>query len=117
MKQYIDKADIVKEIERRIEENKAEIQRATDKHLEEYFEGYEDALFLFKEKFLDTLEVKENDLVEELDYDDYMAFLKSIQNIVTVIGDLKKHGHLVNIVIHLALKHRKENNYGKIKKD
>ena len=76
MIQYINKDDIVAEIERRIEENKPEIQRATDKHLEEYFEGYEDALFLFKEKFLDTLEVKENNLVEELDYDNYMTFFK-----------------------------------------
>ncbi len=55
----IDKDAVVAELERRIEENKADIQRATHKHLEEYFEGYEDALVLFKEKFIDTLEVKE----------------------------------------------------------
>lgn len=62
MAQYINKADVVAEIERRINENKKDIQRAIHKHLEEYFEGYEDALVLFKEKFLDTLEVKEVDL-------------------------------------------------------
>ena len=43
-KKLIDKDAIVAEIERRIEENKAEIQRAIHKHLEEYFEGYEDLL-------------------------------------------------------------------------
>lgn len=59
MAHLIDKDAIVAEIERRIEENKAEIQRAIHKHLEEYFEGYEDALVLFKEKFINTLEVKE----------------------------------------------------------
>ena len=67
MEQYISKAALIAEIERRIEENKAEIQRATHKHLEEYFEGYEDALVLFKEKFLDTIEVKEVDLDKEID--------------------------------------------------
>lgn len=61
MTQYIDKAVVVTEIERRINENKKDIQHATHKHLEEYFEGYEDALVLFKEKFIDTLEVKEID--------------------------------------------------------
>lgn len=66
MTQYIDKSVVVAKIERLLNENKVEIQRATDKHLEEYFEGYEDALVLFKEKFLDTLEVKEVNFYEEL---------------------------------------------------
>lgn len=61
MIQYIDKSAVMAEIEKRIEENKADIQRAIHKHLEEYFEGYEDALILLKEKFIDTLEVKEID--------------------------------------------------------
>lgn len=59
MAQYIDKAAVVAEIEKRIANNKKDIERASHKNLEEYFEGYEDALVLLKEKFLDTLEVKE----------------------------------------------------------
>lgn len=71
MKQYIEKSAVVAEIDKRIEENKADIQRATSKHLEEYFEGYEDALVLFKEKFLDTIEIKEINLDKEIkDYFD-----------------------------------------------
>lgn len=74
MTQYIDKAAVVADIERRINENKKEIQHAIHKHLEEYFEGYEDALVLFKEKFLDTLEVKEMDLEKELSILDNTLF-------------------------------------------
>jgi hypothetical protein len=66
MKQYIDKAVVITEIDRRIAENKKDIERASHKNLEDYFEGYEDALVLFKEKFLNTLEVKEVDLETEL---------------------------------------------------
>ena len=66
----IDKSDVVAEIERRIADNKKDIERASHKNLEDYFEGYEDALVLFKEKFLDTLEVKEVDLEKE--FDDYI---------------------------------------------
>ena len=62
----IDKDKIVAEIERRIADNKKDIERASHKNLEDYFEGYEDALVLFKEKFLNTLEVKEVDLEEEI---------------------------------------------------
>ena len=64
-KQYIDKDALVAEIDRRIAENKKEIERASHKNLEDYFEGYEDALVLFKEKFLDTFEAKEVDLEKE----------------------------------------------------
>ncbi len=71
---YIEKDAVIADIERRINENKKEIQRATHKHLEEYFEGYEDALVLFKEKFLDTLEVKEVDLEKELSILDNTLF-------------------------------------------
>lgn len=60
MKKYIEKSAVVAEIERRISENKKDIERASHKNLEDYFEGYEDALVLFKEKFLDTIEVKES---------------------------------------------------------
>lgn len=58
----IDKDALVVEIEKRIADNKKDIERASHKNLEEYFEGYEDALVLLKTKFLDTLEVKEVDL-------------------------------------------------------
>lgn len=58
MAKYIDKDALVAEIERRISDNKKEIERASHKNLEDYFEGYEDALALLKQ-FLDTLEVKE----------------------------------------------------------
>ena len=61
MANLIDKDALVAEIERRIADNKREIERASHKNLEDYFEGYEDALVLFKEKFLDTLKVKEVD--------------------------------------------------------
>ena len=63
--EYIDKAAVVAEIDRRIADNKKDIERAHHKNLEDYFEGYEDALVLFKEKFLDTLETKEVDLEKE----------------------------------------------------
>lgn len=68
MIQYIDKSAIVAEIEKRIADNKKEIERASHKNLEDYFEGYEDALTLFKEQFLNTLEVKEvdNTIIENL---------------------------------------------------
>ena len=58
----IDKDALVAEIERRVADNKKDIERASHKNLEDYFEGYEDALVLLKEQFLDTLEVKEVDL-------------------------------------------------------
>ncbi len=66
----IPKDALLAEIERRIADNKKDIERASHKNLEEYFEGYEDALVLLKTKFLDTLEVKEVDLEEE--YNNYM---------------------------------------------
>lgn len=37
------------EIERRLADNKKEIERAVHKHLEEYFEGYEDALSMLSD--------------------------------------------------------------------
>ena len=66
MAQYIDKSVVVAEIDRRIADNKKDIERASHKNLEDYFEGYEDALALFKQQFLDTLEVKEVDLEKEI---------------------------------------------------
>lgn len=66
MTQYISKSAIVAEIERRIADNRKEIERANHKNLEDYFEGYEDALVLLKEQFLDTIEVKEVDLEKEM---------------------------------------------------
>ena len=67
MPRYIDKSAVMAEIERRIADNKKDIERSSHKNLEDYFEGYEDALVLFKEKFLDTLEVKEVDLEKEIE--------------------------------------------------
>lgn len=67
MAQYIDKSVLVAEIDRRLADNKKEIERASHKNLEDYFEGYEDALTLFKDQYLDTLEVKEMDLEKEID--------------------------------------------------
>jgi hypothetical protein len=65
--ELIDKSAVVAEIERRITDNKKDIERTSHKNLEDYFEGYEDALVLFKEKFLDTLEVKEVELEKAID--------------------------------------------------
>ena len=67
MKQLIDKSALMAEIERRIADNKKEIERASHKNLEDYFEGYEDALVLLKQQYLDTIETKEVDLEKELD--------------------------------------------------
>lgn len=71
MTHLIDKDIVVAEIEKRIAENKKDIERASHSfsanNLEDYFEGYEDALALFKQQFLDTLEVKEVDLDKEID--------------------------------------------------
>ena len=64
--EMIDKTALVSEIEKRIADNKKEIERVSHKNLEDYFEGYEDALVLLKEQFLDTLEVKDVDLEKEL---------------------------------------------------
>ena len=66
MMKLIDKDKIVAEIERRITENKKDIKRASHKNLEDYFEGYEDALALLKQQYLDIIEVKEVDLEKEI---------------------------------------------------
>jgi len=66
--ELIDKSTLVAEIERRIAENKKDIERASHKNLEDYFEGYEDALVLFKHQFLDTVETKDVDFERELSY-------------------------------------------------
>jgi len=62
----IDKDKVVAEIERRIADNKKDIERASHKNLEDYFEGYEDALVLLKQQYLDTIETKEVDLEKEI---------------------------------------------------
>ena len=68
----IDKDKVVAEIEKRI--NK-EIQSCATDTLLGYSQGCVDSMRNVL-SFLDTLEVKEVDLVEELDYDDYMTFFK-----------------------------------------
>lgn len=58
----------------------------------------------------DTLEVKENNLVEKLDYNDYMAFFKEHPKYTAIyFEDLKKHLNLTNTATHLVLNNRKEN--------
>lgn len=88
MEHYINKDALVLEINRRIEENKADIQRAIHKHLEEYFEGYEDALVLLKEKFIDILEVKEVNLEEEIKS---FTMSKELYESDSVIKTVAKH--------------------------
>ena len=67
MKHLVDKDKIIAEIERRITENKKDIEHASHKNLEDYFEGYEDALVLLKQQYLDIIEAKEVDLEKEID--------------------------------------------------
>lgn len=55
----IDKDALIAEIDKRIADNKKDIESAAfHKKFEEYFEGYEDALMLLKKNFIDTLDVK-----------------------------------------------------------
>lgn len=96
----IDKDAVMAEIERRIADNKKDIERASHKNLEDYFEGYEDALVLFKEKFLDTTEVKEVDLekhlkedIEDVFFDLDGVAVKGATHYLTVedVKDIAKH--------------------------
>jgi hypothetical protein len=78
MSDLIDKSALVAEIEKRVADNKKEIERASHKNLEDYFEGYEDALVLLKEKFIDTLEVIQNDPYEQtVQYDSIKAGIQA----------------------------------------
>ena len=70
MEQYINKAAVKAELEKRIEETKG-MQPQFDQFWAGQISAFKGVL-----KILDTLETKENDLVEELDYDDYMTFFK-----------------------------------------
>ena len=69
MAKYISLVAVLAEIDKRLADNKKDIERASHKNLEDYFEGYEDALTLFKDKFLVTLDTKEVDLdfIKEVD--------------------------------------------------
>ena len=67
MEQYIDK--------NRVEEILRNLWKKDDGYNAEHRICYNKALQEVQCE-LDTLEVKENNLVEELDYDDYMAFFK-----------------------------------------
>lgn len=62
MAKYISLDAVLAEIDKRLADNKKDIERASHKNLEDYFEGYEDALSLFRGKFLVTLDAKEVDL-------------------------------------------------------
>ena len=78
MKQYIDKSDVVAEIEKLISNGETELQEAEEcKDSESYVALAERiATCINVLSFLDTLEVKKVDLEEELDYNDYMTFFK-----------------------------------------
>ena len=79
MMKLIDKDKIVAEIERRITENKKDTECASHKNLEDYFEGYEDALALLKQQYLDIIEVKEVDLEKEInEWQGYEAFPEGV---------------------------------------
>ena len=88
MAQYIDKATLVAEIERRITDNKKDIERASHKNLEDYFEGYEDALVLFKQQYLDTIETKEVDLKKE--FYDFLDTLEAKEDLETFDKEVTK---------------------------
>ena len=75
MKQYIDKDDIVAEIERKKAYAQTLGDNAINSSMQQFYDGMREGCDNLL-SFLNTLEVKENDLVEELDYDDYMAFFK-----------------------------------------
>ena len=77
MTQYISKSALVAEIERRMQElrpintHKMQVGEKMDRDLLMWLNA-----LTWVKKVIDTLEVGENDLVEEIDYDDYMAFFK-----------------------------------------
>ena len=72
MAQYIDKAAVVAEIERRKHKLLDNIMFERDKEWVVRTAHQLNRIILF----LDDLEVKEVDLKKELDYDDYMTFFK-----------------------------------------
>ena len=76
MAQYIDKAAIVAEIERIIDAENESINSFEQNKNTSEKQRYNARMALLEHilSFLDTIEVKENDLVEELDYDDYIRF-------------------------------------------
>lgn len=106
MKQYIDKSAVVAEIEKRIADNKKEIERASHKNLEDYFEGYEDALVLFKVQFLIPLEVKEVNLEKALD-----NFYKQEDWSPTDAIEYDTHKDIARHFFVLGLNAQKEYNY------
>ncbi len=72
MKQYIDKAAIIAEIERKI--HNIDYEGLSDRNI-----GQKQSLYhIFS--FLDTLEVKEMDFEKELSYEDYIGFFKEHPN-------------------------------------
>lgn len=58
MNGYISKEDIITEINKRIDDSQKDLEIAQHKELEDYFEGYHDALSMFRD-FINTLEVKD----------------------------------------------------------
>ncbi len=103
MAHYIDKDSLIAEIDRRVADNKKDIERASHKHLEEYFEGYEDALCIFKEKFLNALEVKEVDIKSEISnwWNNYYTNYTDIKNGYTFEG-YSGHYMINSTIISLA---------------
>lgn len=80
MTQYIDKAALVAEIKRRIslfkKEKKTEKWSAGASQMNVVSLGARIAMLEEILSFIDTLEAKDNDLVEEIDYEDYIRFFK-----------------------------------------
>ena len=75
----IDKEKVIEEIKRRISNHNKELQHASDEDFVSSWASDEENQKLALTAlipFLNTIEVKEVDLVEELDYDDYMTFFK-----------------------------------------
>lgn len=57
MTEYISKENIITELAKRIDDTQKDLEIAQHKELEDYFEGYHDALSMFRD-FINTLDVK-----------------------------------------------------------
>ena len=76
MTHLIDKDAIVAEIKERINRDNENAASYSDGSEHDYLCRVKEAVYKDLLSFLDTLEVKENDLMEEIDYEDYARFFK-----------------------------------------